>query len=345
MISEKTARNQRSNADPGPNTISYPGVPTVLVPKNTDAPADRRTRGKSPAPAAPLTGDEQRVLSRGIAFLMACAAALSAPTLFGLALLIGFAAQLAWLLPAALDGYAVTSIWFGRKVPASHPAAKAARRNARLALALTVACNGLYHLLTLGGVLVPTAARVTLLVAVSSLPPFLVDRLLHLRSLAGGNSAPTAVTDQASIVQPKAQPSKNNVGERPGTDAVTVQPSTAAPGEIVHANGHATVQAPRPSTARVDDAPLTTPSTAEQDELIVHIGRTVYESVKTALGKRPTEGAFRDALAEAAAPHVAAGRLPETYRDPSVSTAKRLRKQVEDRFPELSPLHLIREAS
>ena len=44
MISEKTARNQRSNADSGPNTIRYPGATTVLVPKNTDAPTGKRTR-------------------------------------------------------------------------------------------------------------------------------------------------------------------------------------------------------------------------------------------------------------------------------------------------------------
>jgi len=299
--------------------------------------------------AAPLTGDEQRVLSRGIAFLMACAAALSAPTLFGLARLIGFAAQLAWLLPAALDGYAVTSIWFGRKVAASHLAAKAARRNARLALALTVACNGLYHLLTLGGVLVPTAARVTLLVAVSSLPPFLVDRLLHLRSLAAGNSAAPAAADQPPTVQPKQQPSKTGNPERPAKDSLTVQLPAAA-------DRPQTVQpsTDRPSTPQ-PDAPTTDRPAAEVNdqaptghpnmERWVEIGHPVYLKVKTSHGKRPPEGAYRAALATEAARLIAAGQLPAAYDDPSVSTAKRVRAAVEDRFPELSPLHLIREAS
>lgn len=318
------------------------------------APKGKRARGKNTPQAAPLSGDEQRVLSRGIAFLMFCAAAISFPTIYGLARLIGFDYRLAYLLPAAIDGYAVTSIWFGRRVHIAHPAARAARRNSRLALAITIGCNALYHLLTLGGDLIPAWARITLLVAVSSLPPFLVDRLLHLRSLAAGNSAPAVTaTDQPPIVQPKAQPSKNGLrAQSPKSDAVVhgEGQSSAVMDECVvhdssalvdHEDGSTNAQSPIRSSAEL----VATASMDDPDELIVQIGKAVYESVKREFGKRPPQSAYRAALADACAPHVVAGRLSKTYADPSLSTAKRVRDSVEERFPELSPLHLIREAS
>lgn len=233
---------------------------------NTDTPAGKRTRrGKTTPPAAPLTGDEQRSLSLGIAFGMACAAALSAPTLYGLARLIGFTRALAWLLPAALDGYAVTSIWFGRRVAATHPAAKGARRNARLALALTVACNGLYHLLTLGGVMIPVWARVTLLVAVSSLPPFLVDRLLHLRALTSGNTSsatpvplPATATPPRQATPPRvAQPALPSVANTPAT------PSPATPAALT-----ATVAAP---PAAKGNTPIRLVTAAEKEAIVTRM--------------------------------------------------------------------------
>lgn len=152
----------------------------------------------APAPSsAALPEKERRGLGWGIAVLLAFAAALSAPSLYGLGRFIDYPRQIAWLLPASLDGYAATSIWFGRRVVSSHPAARSARRNARLSLAMTVACNGLFHLLVLAGAAIPGWTRVTLLVAVSSLPPVIVDRLLHLRNLANGESPADAAAASA----------------------------------------------------------------------------------------------------------------------------------------------------
>lgn len=144
------------------------------------------SRRNSPETAAPLPESERKALSRGIAFVAICAAALSAPTLYLLACLIGYPPQLAWLLPASFDGYAGTSIWVGRRIARTHPAAKAARRNARLALLLTIAGNGLYHLLVLAGSSIPRGLHIGLLVTVSALPPFIVERLLHLNAIANG---------------------------------------------------------------------------------------------------------------------------------------------------------------
>lgn len=232
-----------------------------MAESNTGTPAGKRTRrGKTTPPAAPLTGDEQRSLSLGIAFGMACAAALSAPTLYGLARLIGFTRALAWLLPAALDGYAVTSIWFGRRVAATHPAAKGARRNARLALALTVACNGLYHLLTLGGVMIPVWARVTLLVAVSSLPPFLVDRLLHLRALASGNTSSATPVLLPATATPPRQATPPRVAQ-PALPAVANPQATPRP---------ATVAAP---PAAKGNTPIRLVTAAEKEAIVTRMLR------------------------------------------------------------------------
>lgn len=194
-------------------------------------PARNRSRphpaGEPDTPVPALPERLLRWLFAGIAFVLACAAALSAPTLYNLARLIDFPPQLAWLLPAALDGYAATSIWFGRRIDTAHPAYRSARRNSRLALGMTVACNGLYHFLILAGPLVPAWVRIVLLVTVASLPPLIVDRLLHLNSLAAGTGHAAPATESGS--------SKKGNGERqtwvaspPGSDPGNADKAPAA---------------------------------------------------------------------------------------------------------------------
>jgi hypothetical protein len=201
-----------------------PGVNDKAVP----------ARRKDPAPVPPVPKKTQRIIRAGVAFALVCAAAMSAPTLFNLAELVGFKRNLAWLLPACLDGYAGTSILFGAKVPSSHPAYSAATKNARLALALTVFANGGYHLLTLAGTMIPHWLPTALLVTVSSLPPFIVHRLLHLHSLAAGNAATvTATATPAPAAMPAAKP------------APVVAPTTPTAPPVV---------APRPTTANGNTA-------------------------------------------------------------------------------------------
>lgn len=300
-------------------------------PKNTDAPKSRRARrDDTPVPAAPLTDDEQRVLSRGIAFLMFCAAAISFPTIYGLARLIGFDYRLAYLLPAAIDGYAVTSIWFGRRVRIAHPAAKAARRNSRLALAITIACNALYHLLTLGGDLIPAWARITLLVAVSSLPPFLVDRLLHLRALAAGTDATAnapAVDDRTERQQPTGKKAANRQPEQQlttgndndRTDNKTGDAAANDDSETVKGNDNNTVNGGR------------------SDPEWIAIAKSVYLDERTRLGKRPPEGPFHAALLAELDRLTATGEIPAAKAH-TLGTSKRVRGLVEAAFPELAAL-------
>jgi hypothetical protein len=161
----------------------------------------RRARNGNEAPVS-APADVATVLRIGGTAALACAAASSAVSLFWLAILVGWPIALAWLLPASLDVYAGTSLYVGYRLPVTHPAAKSARRNARFALGLTVACNGIYHALVLFSSAWPYWIHDSLLVLVSALPPIVVERLLHLRSkigheaqaASGSGSAAPAVT-------------------------------------------------------------------------------------------------------------------------------------------------------
>lgn len=298
---------------------------------------------REPAPPTDNTPARARwIVGVGGSIVLAAAAAISFQGLSGLGRLMGI--DRPWLLPIAIDAYASICTLLAIFLPAGHTARRAVIANARIGLAMSVLGNIVDRGLTLGH----WTPRDIALTFISSWPSVIVERVLHLQGKLAISTPSTPTTVQASAVngQRRGQDRPPVTPPAPSTDAlVTVQPPAAVNGHTVQDTPPSIVHKPRPSTVRVN-APSSTPSsTTDQDELIVHIGRTVYEAVKNDLGKRPPEQAFRDALARACAPHVEAGRLPETYRDPSTSTAKRVRKQVEDRFPELSPLHLIREAS
>lgn len=117
----------------------------------------------------------------GGAIALTAAASLSFNALCGLARHAGLH-RLAALLPIAVDAFAASTLFVSYRLPAGHAARRAATRTARLALVLTVTCNGLDHLLDLAGYLLTKHVRDLLLVAVASLPPLIVERLLHLQT-------------------------------------------------------------------------------------------------------------------------------------------------------------------
>lgn len=221
------------------NLIREFAVPTV---ENKAAPGKRKEQ--APVPAVPEK--TRRIIRAGVGFALVCAAAMSAPTLFNLAELVGFKRNLAWLLPACLDGYAGTSILFGSKVPAGHPARKAATKNARLALALTVFANGGYHLLTLAGKDMPHWLPTTLLVTVSSLPPFIVHRLLHLHALADGTGTETAEERQPTSGKPAKPAAVETATAVTGAGSPT---AATAPGSGSAAAANTTANGSRPAPA------------------------------------------------------------------------------------------------
>lgn len=223
----QTAPGRRANAIPGPdqNAAEPLAGATMAEPKNTGARAAKKTRRTETEPPPGAPADVMAVLRHGGTAALACAAASSAVSLFWLAILVGWPAALAWLLPASLDVYAGTSLYVGYRLPVRHPAAKTSRRNARFALSLSVACNAIYHALVLFGDAWPVWVHDTLLVAVSALPPIVVERLLHLRSKVGNGH--TATPAQAT-----ATPAATGNSKTPATPPAVDREETPAP-EVV----------------------------------------------------------------------------------------------------------------
>lgn len=192
-------------------------------------------KSKNQAPTPPVSDATRRIVLAGALFALLCAEAWSAPTLFSLAEQAKAPKQLAWLLPAVLDGYAATSIWFGNNVPKGHPVYGPAIANTRLALLITVACNGVFHLLALAGRSLPPWAPIALLVTVTALPIYITDRLVRLYKLATGTGADDAV------------------GTQPGADDQTQAPAkprrAAAPPTPTGADRSADVSTPSAPTA------------------------------------------------------------------------------------------------
>lgn len=182
------------------------------MPAVNDKATPKKRKDEPPAP--PVSGATRRIVLTGAVFALVCAEAWSAPTLFALAEMAKVPRTLAWLLPAVLDTYAVTSILFGNSVPKGHPAHRPAISNTRRALLITVSANGVYHLLTLAGKQIPAWAPVALLITVSALPLYIADRLVYLYNLASGNGAgveaaqerqpDTGKTTKAAGVEPAA---------------------------------------------------------------------------------------------------------------------------------------------
>lgn len=138
----------------------------------------------------------------GIPLAFVAAGALSFEGLFSLAMAVGWSKWLAWLLPIALDLYAAVSTAVWLNLPAGHEAAKPAARNARVSISLTIGGNAIYHLVATGTLHIGWP----LVLAVSTLPPLVAERLLHLVALLPKPS-PEAVpeTEAALLVEPEAE--------------------------------------------------------------------------------------------------------------------------------------------
>jgi hypothetical protein len=130
----------------------------------------------------------------GILAVAVAAAVLSFDSLTGLAHLAGVTGRvggfrLSWLLPIAVDAYAVTAtrVWL-RTADAERTVAYA-RRNAVGAIVLSVAGNATFHGLTAAGVttLATTGWGWLLVVAVSAVPPVMLGLVAHLHALVSGD--------------------------------------------------------------------------------------------------------------------------------------------------------------
>jgi uncharacterized protein DUF2637 len=265
-------------------------VPAVLPPAGPDSRPVSTTTPVSALVAARLGG----------ALALVAAASLSFNALCDLARHAGLN-RLAALLPIAVDAFAASALFVAYRLPGDHPARRTTGRTARLALALTVACNALDHLLDLAGYLLTKHVRDVLLVAVASLPPLIVERLLHLQTALVGDSG-QAVTDCVTGQ------------ESPGCDGHAADLEQ----DLDDRSGHTRSGPRRPSGSR------------PEDEHWLAVASPVYRELLARTGRRPTETAFHAALGEAMA-----GEVPSDASDAaggrtiSLSTAKRIRALVE----------------
>lgn len=152
--------------------------------------AKRRDKNSAPSPTVPKEAIRDSRIGGTIALL--CAAAISAQTLFALGRLIGLSPWTAWLLPAALDVYAMTATRVAFQVPVGHTARDKAIWNARVALFFTISSNCLYHAMHLAAGHHNWTPADWALVGVSALPPIVVERLLHLQSIVNSGAVPVA---------------------------------------------------------------------------------------------------------------------------------------------------------
>lgn len=289
-------------------------------------PAERVTgRKKNAALNAPaIGGAAAKRLSVGIVIAMCAAAGISAQGQFQLGIYLGLG-HLSWLMPVAFDVYAGTLTLVAVKVPADHPKRRTVVWNARLALAVSIAGNATSHAIKLGDLHHGWTLRDSVLVVISALPPVVVERLLHVYLIVN----PGGVDRQDTAV--------GRQSDRP-TDRQTDRAIDTPPVDDKPIDNRQTVN---PTVNPVDSRPTGTAAT----DLWVSIGRPVYETVRAEIGKRPTEGRFHAALCDRVRLMVATGALPDETCLPSVSNAKRIRSEIERRFPDLTPVHLVDRAA
>lgn len=141
---------------------------------------------------------------------------------------------------------------------------------------------------------------------------------------AAGRLPVAPMADQPPVtpnVQPTSRPSAPIVQQRPA-----VQPTTAPPPIPVQPTGQPSTFAHLGPRADVGELPM---------PVWIEIGRPVYQELKKNPADRPTEKALQAALTQRVAALIAAGKLPPAVGEPSGSTAKRVRRAIEERHPEL----------
>ncbi|MBS2545509.1 hypothetical protein KGQ19_01365 [Catenulispora sp. NL8] len=233
------------------------------------------------------------------------AAAISADTLYHLGGQLDLGPASAWLLPAALDIYAFTALAVAYNLPAEHPGQKPVLRNARLAFGMSLTCNALDHFLKRAGRLVDPLTRDLLLVAVASLPPLIVERLLNLQSLLTrrhDRAAEDERTEATPVGQPATEPGEGALAHTAATEAAAEPPLAGHLAQEV-------IQTGRP-------------------DWVAH-GRGVFADLSAQLGRRPAGREFQAALAAEVRRLSTSGHLPAGTRPPSISSVKRIRAAIE----------------
>jgi len=258
---------------------------------------------------------------------------LSAATWIALAVLAGFDAtltvpdlgvvlRLAWLMPAAIDGYVVVALvmWMS-PVPAR--VARFARTNTYVAASIGVVAQSCYHALTTWSATGVTW-RAVLAAVVGALPPAVAGLAVHMRALvrresatrtpAGGISVPGAATHAYATTAPAP---------------AAVPPVVAAPLPVASA----------PAVTAPADLVVPVPAAA-QPEPVVPVVPAHREPVRKATPKRQPSAAERVAAAVARSPKASDAQIAARLKL-SEKTVQRHRGQRVDSVstePDLEPV-------
>ncbi|MFF5004762.1 DUF2637 domain-containing protein [Streptomyces phaeochromogenes] len=168
----------------------------------------------------------------GMLAVAVAAAVLSFSALAGLAELAGVSGEvlgfkLAWLLPIAIDAYAVTATRVWLRNIGTERVTQYARSNAVGAISLSVAGNGAYHFFTSTGMtsLANMSGGWLVVVTVSAVPPAILGLVGHLHALVAAEG-----NDQAA---PRARDSSPNHGAAAGLHLKPGdQPASAFPVDV-----------------------------------------------------------------------------------------------------------------
>jgi hypothetical protein len=229
------------------------------------------------------------------------AEAMSSVRLFGLGERVGFAWYLAWLLPGALDVYALTMLRFQARVRHGHPLRAKAAREAILALIITVGCNALYEATNLFAAQLPAWAPGALFVLVSALAPFVAGRIIHFQSAVGALRTAAPVAAPATPAAPVAVAPAAPIAPRTPAPAPAHQPPapatrTTTPTATQPPATHHTTSAPRRTTPEPAKRIITRlDPDAERDRIIAdlihqHDGKVTGTMVGQALGVDRSNG-------------------------------------------------------
>jgi hypothetical protein len=282
----------------------------------------RARRGDKTVAPRPQVPRRARVyLSVGTFAGLFCAEAMSSMRLYSLGEHAGYPPFLAWLLPGALDIYALTLVWFFSLLPAEHPLRPKAAREAALALGITVLCNALDEIVEAFARELPFWAPGVLFVLISALAPFVAYRLIHFRAEIGNDDANAKGAEIANTPAKNA----NRAPERQLAPQPPIDNET-------NANGN---NPPAPNANGSGAGGANANGKGRSDEEWIAIAKPVYVRERDRLAKRPPEKAFWNALLDEVDRLTAEGVIPA--RDaPSLGTAKRVRDLVEAAFPELA---------
>lgn len=207
---------------------------------------------------------------------------------------LGIPIRIAWLLPIAVDVYALiaTRIWI--QGHADSRVNRYAAANSVGAIALSVSGNAIYHLFVAVGWKIQDCPPVV--IAVGGVPPLLIGLVVHMHTLVNQQRKATIQPESSALIQ----------AESPGLNPESPVADSAPGPRIVQ--GRIASESPKPAesiqpaprrivTPRAESSPVSQMTT--DDELVPAATPAIQALIQACGDSLPGEHKIRTALAEA----------------------------------------------